>query len=280
MIISRSIKKTRKIINQAKEKRKIVGFVPTMGALHLGHLSLIRQAKKDTDFVVVSIFVNPIQFAPGEDYRSYPRDFKKDSQLLRKEGVDLVFYPTPEIMYPQDFSTYVEETFLSKPLCGKRRPGHFRGVCVVVTKLFNIIQPDISYFGAKDYQQAQVIKKMVRDLNFPLKIKICPTVREPDGLAMSSRNSYLTPKEREEATCLYQSLLLARRLIKKGEKDAEKIKKTMKKLILKKASSPKIDYIEIVDPDSLRKVSLINKRVLVAVAVYIGKARLIDNMII
>lgn len=278
MIVSKSIERTRKTIRQAKEKRKIIGFIPTMGALHLGHLSLIREARKDTDFVVVSIFVNPIQFVPGEDYRKYPRNFKKDNYFLKKEGVDLVFYPTPKIMYPQGFSTYVEETSLSEPLCGESRPGHFRGVCTVVAKLFNIIQPDVSYFGEKDYQQAQVIKRMVRDLNFPLKVKVCPTVRETDGLAMSSRNFYLNQRERKEATCLYQSLLLARRLIKKGEKDSKKIKKAMRNLILRTAPSAKIDYIEIVDPVSLRKVSVVNKRVLVAVAVYVGRARLIDNI--
>ncbi len=281
MIVARSIPKVREIVNRAKRKAKIVGFVPTMGALHEGHLSLVRRARKECDFVVVSIFVNPTQFGPQEDFSRYPRNFKQDKLLLEKEGVDLVFYPTVSTMYPQQFSTYVEETSLSKYLCGKYRPGHFKGVCTVVAKLFNIVQPDVAYFGQKDFQQAQIIKRMVRDLNFPIKIKVLPIVREKDGLAMSSRNYYLTPSQRKKASFLYQALLLAKKFIQRGERDSSYLKKELENFIKRNIPEAKIDYIAFVSPSTLKDIDKITKgKVLVALAVHVGKARLIDNILI
>ncbi len=251
-----------------------------MGSLHLGHLSLVEAANKETDFVVVSIFVNPKQFGAGEDYGKYPRDFKKDKMLLRKAGVGLMFYPGVKTMYMPDFSVFVGESSLSRYLCTRTRPGHFNGVCTVVTKLFNIITPDISYFGQKDYQQAQIIKRLVRDLNFPVKIKVLPIVREKDNLAMSSRNIYLNKKERNSATCLYYALELASNDIARGEKDAGRIIRLMRSLIKRKAPKAKIDYIKIVGPVSLKNLNVIKSKVLISLAVYIGKTRLIDNKII
>lgn len=280
MVVVRSIDKLRKIVKEFKFKRGKIGFVPTMGALHLGHLSLVRRARKECDFVVVSIFVNPIQFGPNEDYKVYPRNFPKDRDLLAKENVDVIFYPSSKTMYPSGFSTYVEEVQLSKFLCGKSRPGHFRGVCTVVAKLFNLIEPDIAYFGQKDYQQAQIIKRMVRDLNFPLKIRVMPIIREPDGLAMSSRNRYLSEKERLFAVALYESIKLCRRLIiKEKERNPSAIIKKLRKHILSYKYT-KIDYIKLVDPITLEDVPVISKKVLLALAVYVGEARLIDNALI
>jgi len=279
MVIVKTIKHARKIISAAKQKNKTIGFVPTMGALHRGHLSLVKAAKKACDFVVVSIFVNPTQFSPKEDFRKYPRVFNGDKRMLQKEKVDLIFYPKACEMYTKNFSTYVEEACLSKPLCGLTRPGHFRGVCTVVAKLFNIIEPDIAYFGQKDYQQAQIIKRMVKDLNFPVTIKVFPTIRERDGLAMSSRNAYLNSEERKDALVLSESLKLAKKIIKEGESDAKKVINKMRKYILSKKSA-KISYIEIVDAESLRAITKIRKKTLIALAVYIGKTRLIDNVIL
>jgi len=279
MKVVRSISKLRNILKKIKEDRKTVGFVPTMGALHLGHLSLIRKAKKETDFVVVSIFVNPTQFGPSEDYKRYPCNFKKDREILEKEKIDLLFFPFAKTMYPKRFSTYVEETCLSKVLCGEFRPHHFRGVCTVVAKLFNIVEPDISYFGQKDYQQAQIIKRMVRDLNFPIKIKVLPIIREKDGLAMSSRNNYLSCEERKDALCLYQALNRAKELVRKGERNSATVKKEMERII-KSVKKAKIDYIEIVDADNLKEVKKTKGKVLVALAVWIRKARLIDNFLL
>jgi len=278
MIVAKSIAKVRKIINKAKKENKTIGFVPTMGALHKGHLSLVKKAKKECNFVVVSIFVNPIQFGPKEDYKKYPRTFKEDKKLLLGYA-DLLFFPYVETMYKKDNSTFVEETILSKFLCGASRPGHFKGVCTVVAKLFNIVEPDIAYFGQKDYQQALIIKRMVRDLNFPVKIKVLPIVREKDGLAMSSRNTYLNEKERKEAVCLYKALNLAKNIIKEGERDSKVVIERMKNLILSH-SSAKIDYIKITDPYILEDVEKIEKKVLVALAVFIGTTRLIDNILI
>ena len=251
-----------------------------MGALHKGHLSLVKAARKECGFVTVSIFVNPIQFGPREDFRSYPRNFKKDEMLLEAEGVDLIFYPSISGMYDRDFSVYVEEISLSRYLCGKSRPGHFRGVCTVVAKLFNIVQPDIAYFGQKDYQQAQIIKRMVKDLNFSLKVKVMPIVREKDGLAMSSRNKYLSIKERKDALCLYNSLMLASKMVKGGICSSATVVANMKKLIRNQAPYARIDYINIVNPGTLEEVKKIKGKVLAALAVYIGKTRLIDNMLL
>ena len=273
MIIAKTIDHTREAVNAAKRKGKSIGFVPTMGALHDGHLSLVRRAKRDTDFVVASIFVNPAQFGPGEDLKKYPRPFGKDKTLLIKEGVDLLFFPGAGEIYAADFSTYVEERCLSKPLCGASRPGHFNGVCTVVAKLFNIIRPNTAYFGAKDYQQLQVIKRMARDLNFSVKIEAMPIVREPDGLAMSSRNAYLNREERRNALCLDIALRDA------GVRESGQVISLMKTIVLSHKNA-KIDYIEIMDADSLTSVEKMNGKVLIALAVVVGKTRLIDNLVI
>jgi len=266
-------------ITRAKKRKSSIGFVPTMGFLHEGHLSLIKKAGKDTDFVVVSIFVNPIQFGPKEDLKKYPRDLKKDLALCEEEGVDIVFAPDVKGIYVNGFSTYVDVRGLTDGLCGAKRPGHFKGVTTVCMKLFNIIKPDIAYFGQKDLQQAFVIKKMVEDLNMPLKIKVMPIVREKDGLAMSSRNTYLNPRERKEALSIYKSLRLAKDLYKEGERDSKKISRKMREVILKEKDT-KIDYVSIVDLEKLKAVNSISKKALVAVAVKIGKTRLIDNIIL
>ncbi|SHH22668.1 pantoate--beta-alanine ligase [Thermosipho atlanticus] len=259
-------------------KKKSIGFVPTMGYLHEGHLSLIKYAKKENDVVVVSIFVNPTQFGPNEDYNNYPRNLERDLKLLEDLEVDYAFVPDVSEMYPSDFSTFVEETELSKYLCGASRPGHFRGVCTVVTKLFNIVKPTRAYFGQKDAQQFRVLRRMVRDLNMDVEMIELPIVREEDGLAMSSRNIYLTPEQRKAATRLYKSLLKAKELIEMGIKDASKVKNEMKKIL----DHPllKIDYIEIVDEQTLKPVEKIENKVIVALAVFVGRARLIDNIII
>lgn len=256
-----------------------VGFVPTMGALHEGHQELVKKAKLLADFVVVSIFVNPIQFGPKEDFRRYPRNFKQDRRLLTKLGVDVIFYPDVKQMYPNDFSTYVEVEGLTRHLCGRSRPGHFRGVATVVAKLFHIVKPHIAVFGQKDAQQAQVIKRMVQDLNFDIRIVVVPTVREPDGLAISSRNTYLTPAQRRQAPVLYQSLQMAARLIRSGVTDAGKVRQAMRQLISRQPDA-RIDYVEIVDWESLEPVRKIEGKVLIALAVYFGRARLIDNIIV
>jgi len=279
MIITGKIKKARQICAKPRSKAKVVGFVPTMGALHKGHMSLVRRANKECDFLVVSIFVNPIQFGPDEDLARYPRDFKNDEKVLKKAGVDLLFYPKPDSIYPKGFSTYVEEVNLSKMLCGKSRPGHFKGVCTVLTKLFNVIRPDIAYFGQKDYQQVQIVKRMVADLNYNIKIKTLPIIREKDNLAMSSRNSYLSLKERKESLCLYQALLVAEDLIKKGEQNPATIKAKMQGVVKSKKTT-KIDYIEIVNAENLEKVNKIAGKILIALAVYVGKTRLIDNIVL
>lgn len=278
MEVVKNIQEMKKISNNLIQNKKSIGFVPTMGYLHEGHLSLVKKAREDNDFVVVSIFVNPTQFGPNEDFNSYPRDLKRDLDLLEKLNVDYVFVPDVNDMYPKDFSTFVEETKLSKFLCGRSRPGHFRGVCTVVTKLFNIVKPTRAYFGQKDAQQFRILRRMVRDLNLDVEMIEMPIVREKDGLAMSSRNTYLTPEERKEATRLYKSLLKAKEMIESGIKDTEIIKSEMKKIL----DHPllKIDYIEIVDEETLEPVKKVENKVIIALAVYVGKARLIDNMIL
>jgi len=255
------------------------GFVPTMGYLHDGHLSLVRRSVGDNSSTVVSIFVNPTQFGPGEDYDRYPRDEGRDLSLLEKEGVDVVFIPRARDMYPAGFDTWVEVRGITDRLEGEKRPGHFRGVATVVLKLFNIVKPDRAYFGEKDYQQLLVIKKMVRELDLDIEIIPCPTVREEDGLAMSSRNTYLTPEERKVAPVIYRSLLLGRELYMKGERDAGVIKREMERLL---CSEPliSIDYISVSDPDTLAELSEIKDRARILVAVRLGKARLIDNIAI
>ncbi len=267
------------VIKKNKLKGKTIGFVPTMGALHLGHLSLIKEALRENDIVVVSIFVNPIQFGPQEDFKRYPRPLNKDCLFCKKEGVDFIFCPGAGQLYPKDFSSYVIVEKLSDALCGKYRPGHFKGVSTVVIKLFNIVNPDVFYFGQKDAQQAVIIKRMVLDLNIQVKVKIMPIVREKSGLALSSRNVYLNEQEKTDALVLSQSLNLAKSLINRGIRDSGKIINIMKQLIQKKDTA-KIDYIDIVDIDSLEHLKKITGGCLIALAVWIGKTRLIDNILI
>lgn len=279
MKIIRSPETAYNYICSLKRKGRRIGFVPTMGYLHEGHLSLMRRARRENDIVVISIFINPIQFGQREDYNRYPRDFSRDKSLLKKEGVDVIFYPDIKGMYAFNYSTYVNVDKISENLCGRFRPGHFRGVATIVTKLFNIIPADNAYFGQKDAQQAFIIKRMVRDLNIPVKVKILPTVREKNGLAMSSRNTYLNERERREATVLFKSLLLAKDLIKKGERKANKIIRRMKDLI-KSESSAMVEYISIVDTEELNDLRILKGKVLIAIAAHFGKTRLIDNIIL
>lgn len=276
MEIVSTIKNLREKIFEWKRQGKKIGFVPTMGYLHEGHLSLVRESKKRSDVTVVSIFVNPKQFGPKEDYNVYPRDLDRDRQLLEKEGVDLLFYPSVEEMYPDGYKTYVEVTDLQDKLCGRSRPGHFRGVCTVVLKLFNQVQPDEAYFGWKDAQQVIILQKMVEDLNVPVKIVPLPLVRDHDGLALSSRNTYLSPEERQAALVLKKSLDLAEKLIREGERDAVKIKQKMVELISAEPLA-RIDYVEIVDLKTLESINRLDQEALVALAVFVGKTRLIDN---
>lgn len=264
---------------QARAKGQSIGFVPTMGYLHEGHLSLIREAQKHAERIVVSIYVNPTQFGPNEDFEKYPRDFERDEALCKKEGVDAVFYPSNEEMYLPEHKTYIITEELSNILCGRSRPTHFRGVTTIVGKLFNIVQPDIAVFGQKDAQQAVIIKRMVEDLNFPVKIIVAPIVREADGLAMSSRNKYLTPQQRKEATVLYRSLQLAQKEYANGNRDLAEIKAKMRRLI-EEESGGRIDYIETVDAGLLGEPQPGKRDVLVALAVYFDQTRLIDNTVL
>jgi pantoate--beta-alanine ligase len=251
-----------------------------MGCLHEGHLSLIRAARAHADVVVVSIFVNPIQFGPAEDLDSYPRDFERDAGLCRKEKVDVLFFPSVEEMFDVGHSVYVEESRLSGSLCGVARPGHFRGVATVVAKLFNIVEPDIAVFGRKDAQQARIIERMVKDLNFDIQILVAPIVRESDGLAMSSRNRYLSQEERTQAVCLYRALCLAERLYGEGLTETGLIRERMRRLIADEAPSAVVDYVEAVDYEALQAVDHVEGVTLIALAVRIGKTRLIDNTVI
>jgi len=256
-----------------------LGLVPTMGYLHEGHLSLVKRAKEECASVAVSIFVNPTQFGPNEDLAAYPRDMEHDLRLLESLGVNLVWTPTPEIMYPSGYQTWVQVEALTKPLEGAQRPGHFRGVATVVAKLFNGVQPAKVYFGQKDAQQVAVIRRMVRDLNFPLEIVVCPTVREPDGLAMSSRNAYLDPEQRQAATVLYRALSAAKEAFEAGERDAEKLRALMRKTI---AAEPlaEMQYISCADYDTLEELDEITGKALLSMAVFVGKTRLIDNFVL
>jgi pantoate--beta-alanine ligase len=256
-----------------------VGFVPTMGYLHEGHLALVRQARAESSSVVVSIFVNPTQFGPQEDFEKYPRDPKRDLALLEKEGTDIVFMPAAGEIYPPDFDSWVEVGRVAERLEGVSRPGHFRGVATVVAKLFNIVQPDRAYFGQKDAQQLAVIKRMVADLDMNLEVIAVPTVREPDGLAMSSRNSYLNPEERKAAVVLYEALKLAQELLSGGERDAPAIRRQMTELIQKQPLA-EIDYISIADAETLDELDEVKPPALVSLAVKIGKTRLIDNVVL
>ena len=278
MKVARTIESVRRLVKAARKAGKKIGFVPTMGALHIGHISLIEAAKKNCDFVVVSIFVNPTQFGPNEDFTKYPRPIEADLNICRKAGVDVIFAPTPQEMYPAENLTLVEVEKISEPLCGKFRPGHFRGVATVCAKLFNIVLPDVAYFGQKDAQQAIVIKRMVADLNMPLKIVVCPTVREKTGLAMSSRNQYLTPQQKKDAAYIYKSLQKCRQMIKQGGRDTKKIIAEMRK-VLKQIPSVEIQYVSIVDAETLQNIDKVADKILVAVAVKVGSTRLIDNIL-
>ena len=274
-----TIKEVRELVKEWKQNGETVGFVPTMGYLHEGHGSLITKARENNDKVVVSIFVNPMQFGPTEDLDSYPRDLEKDSKFCESLGADLIFHPEPEEMYHEDFSSYVDMSVLTEELCGLSRPVHFRGVCTVVTKLFNIVQPDNAYFGQKDAQQLAIIKHMVQDLNMDINVVGCPIVREEDGLAKSSRNTYLSTEERKAALILSKTVKLAKELIDAGEKDADVVVAKMKENIETEPMA-KTDYVKAVNGLTMQQQKEIKAPMLIAMAVYIGKTRLIDNMIL
>lgn len=278
MKIVETIAEVRAQVQAWRKEGLSVGLVPTMGYLHEGHQSLIDRAVADNDRVVVSVFVNPMQFGVGEDLESYPRDMDRDAAICEKAGASLIFHPEPSEMYPKDFSSFVDMSTLTDGLCGKSRPIHFRGVCTVVSKLFNIVTPDRAYFGQKDAQQLAVIRHMVSDLSYGIEIVGCPIVREEDGLAKSSRNTYLNPEERQAALVLSRSLAAGRKLLENGETSAERIRQEITRQIQTEALA-KIDYVEVVDWRNLEPVEVINGPVLVAIAVYIGKTRLIDNFI-
>ncbi len=277
MIIIKESKIIQKELIELKKKNKKIGFVPTMGALHQGHISLIREAKKENDIVVVSIFVNPKQFGPNEDFSKYPRLHEQDSALCEKETVDFLFLPDEKSFYEPDHLTYVEVENLSNIHCGKTRPGHFRGVTTVVLKLFNIVQPDKAYFGKKDFQQLTIIKKMVKDLSLPIEIIGCPIIRDFDGLALSSRNKYLTEEERKSALSISKSLIKAKELILNKERNPEKIYKIIFN-ILNATPNLKIDYISIVDDKLLLPITKIENNSVILLACYVGTTRLIDNL--
>ncbi len=276
MQVTKTVEETRKLVKEWKKQGKTIGLVPTMGFLHEGHASLIKRCREENDIVVVSDFVNPTQFGPTEDLEAYPRDFERDSQLCESLGADLIFNPEPSDMYT-DPHAYVSIDLLSETLCGKTRPIHFKGVCTVVSKLFNIVSPDRAYFGQKDAQQLAIIRKMVQDLNFDITIVGCPIIREEDGLAKSSRNTYLSPEERKAALCLSKAVKKGQEIIKPGI-DAEEVLSAMRDIINAEPLA-KIDYVSMVDALNMQPVDKADRNVLVAMAVYIGKTRLIDNFI-
>ena len=276
MQVTKTVEETRKLVKEWKKQGKTIGLVPTMGFLHEGHASLIKRCREENDIVVVSDFVNPTQFGPTEDLEAYPRDFERDSQLCESLGADLIFNPEPSDMYT-DPHAYVSIDLLSETLCGKTRPIHFKGVCTVVSKLFNIVSPDRAYFGQKDAQQLAIIRKMVQDLNFDITIVGCPIIREEDGLAKSSRNTYLSPEERKAALCLSKAVKKGQEIIKPGL-DAEEVLSDMRDIINAEPLA-KIDYVSMVDALNMQPVDKADRNVLVAMAVYIGKTRLIDNFI-
>lgn len=276
MKLVKTKQEVRDIVKEWRKQGLTVGFVPTMGYLHEGHASLIDSSSKNNDRTVVSIFVNPMQFSPNEDLESYPRDIVHDSKVCEEHGADLIFNPEPEEMYNDMFCSYVDMDVLTKELCGLSRPIHFRGVCTVVSKLFNIVKPDNAYFGQKDAQQLAVIKRMVEDLDMDIKINGCPIVREADGLAKSSRNTYLSPEERQAALILSKTIAVGRELVKNGEKDAKKIVSQMIKNIETEPLA-RIDYVKIVDALTMQQIDNLDRPALCAMAVYIGKTRLIDN---
>jgi len=279
MQVARTITEVRAWVSQARTAGKKIGFVPTMGALHVGHVSLIEAAAAACDSVIVSIFVNPTQFGPGEDLEKYPRPLEQDLAICREQGVHAVFAPSAAEMYPRENRTWVAVEKLTEPLCGRSRPGHFRGVTTVCTKLFNIVAPDIAFFGRKDAQQAIVIRRMVADLNMPLEIVVCPTVREPDGLAVSSRNRYLNAQERQAAPVIYRSLCRCAELIHGGERDAARLVEAMRG-VLGRVSLFHIEYVSVLDAENLDEIEHVEGTVLAAIAGRLGSTRLIDNIVV
>jgi pantoate--beta-alanine ligase len=277
MKIIKSIKAMQKKALELKCRGMKIGLVPTMGALHAGHLSLVKRAKKLADIVIVSIYVNPAQFAPGEDLNKYPRSFKDDRRQLKELGVDYIFYPWDDLMYPPGYETYIELERLSHVLEGASRPTHFRGVATIVAKLFNIVRPDIAVFGRKDFQQSVIIRKMVKDLNLPVKVVVAPIVREKSGLALSSRNRYFSEEQKARAAVLYDSLMLAKKMIDNGVRDASKIRLAMRRLI-DKTSGTKVDYIAITDDEGLRPLGKLSGKFTISLAVWLDEVRLIDNI--
>ncbi|MEI6514935.1 MAG: pantoate--beta-alanine ligase [bacterium] len=279
MDIIRSIAGMQQVALGMRRGGRRIALVPTMGCLHEGHLSLVKLARTCSDYVVLSIFVNPIQFLPGEDFTAYPRPVEADERLCREAGVDLLFYPDTALMYSPDHSVFVEETRLSRGLCGASRPGHFRGVTTVVVKLFNMVLPDVAVFGQKDAQQLRVIRRMVRDLNIPVSILAGPIIREPDGLALSSRNRYLSPSERQDALCLRRALDMAESLVRAGQRSTTVLCEAMR-AVMEGIPSARVDYVECVDDETLEPVERIEKPVLAVLAVRIGNTRLIDNTVL
>ena len=277
--ICHTIAEMRAASRAARQGGRKLGFVPTMGALHAGHISLVRAARQQCDFVAASIFVNPTQFGPKEDFSKYPRTFEHDRELLEAEGVDFLFAPSTEEMYPPGATTFVNVEGLSEKLCGRSRPGHFRGVATVVAKLFNIVEPDLAFFGQKDSAQAVIIRRMVRDLAFAVEIVVCPIVREPDGLALSSRNAYLDPRQRKQATVLHRSLMRVKSMADGGESDSGRLIAVALE-VFKEEPEVRLDYFEIVDREALDPVADTSKGALVAVAAFVGTTRLIDNMVL
>ncbi len=278
MQVVKTIQEVRDIVKAWRREGLTVGLVPTMGYLHEGHQSLIARSVAENDRTVVSVFVNPIQFGPTEDLEAYPRDLERDKALVERTGGDLVFNPEPQEMYPPHFTTFVDTTETTELLCGARRAGHFRGVCTVVTKLLNIVKPDRAYFGQKDAQQLSTVRRMVRDLDMDVEIVPCPIIREEDGLAKSSRNTYLNAEERKAALILSKSLRLGRDAVERGERDAKKVTAIISDSLLTEPMV-KVDYVEVVDLENVQRVDKIEGETLVAIAVYIGKTRLIDNFI-
>lgn len=279
MLIVKDIAEMQSLADGYRLAGKKIGFVPTMGYLHEGHLSLMRLTRPLCDILVVSIFVNPTQFGPNEDLDKYPRDLERDEELCRQEQTDVLFYPDTLSMYPEPYYTYVNVEQLSETMCGRSRPNHFRGVATVVAKLFNIVKPHLATFGEKDFQQAIIIRRMVRDLNFDVEILTGPIIREEDGLAMSSRNKYLSPEDRKKALSLYGSLQLAKKLIASGESNAQKIRTEMEKFI-RQSGGVEIDYIAIVNPETLEEVETVADNTLIALAAKVGGTRLIDNIVV
>ena len=279
MEVVKTVEEVREIVSEWRSQGLTIGLVPTMGFLHEGHQSLIQRSASENDCTVVSVFVNPIQFGPNEDLEAYPRDLNRDMKAVEEAGGDIIFNPDPSEMYPDHFTSFIDTTETTELLCGAVRPIHFRGVCTVVGKLFNIVMPDRAYFGQKDAQQLATVKRFVRDLNFPLDIVACPIIREADGLAKSSRNTYLNPEERKAALILSQSLKKGKEAIDNGERDSQKVISIIREN-LEKEPLARIDYVEVVDFENIQRIARIEGETLVAIAVYIGKTRLIDNFIV